>query len=125
VAGSALRNLLEPDRMFTGRLYEDMKCLELRVIEVDTTMTEAGLAGASDESIRTLSGHHLAEAVCAITLKGGCRWLLAVAELNLGRTRQGWRRNGPRIWAHDPRGREGRGFTPLGIPTPARWLLGW
>lgn len=40
----ALRNLLERDRMFTGRLYEETKRLELHVIEVDTTMTEADLA---------------------------------------------------------------------------------
>ena len=46
----ALRNLLERDRMFTGRLYEDTKCLELRVIEVDTTMTEVGLAGRVTEA---------------------------------------------------------------------------
>jgi len=40
----ALRNLLERDRMFTARLYEETKRLELRVIEVDTTMTEDDLA---------------------------------------------------------------------------------
>jgi 2-phosphoglycerate kinase len=40
----ALRNLLERDRMFTERLYEEAKRLELRVIEVDTTMTEDELA---------------------------------------------------------------------------------
>jgi hypothetical protein len=40
----ALRNLLERDRMFTGHLYEETKRLELHVIEVDTTMTEADLA---------------------------------------------------------------------------------
>jgi 2-phosphoglycerate kinase len=40
----ARRNLLERDRMFTGRLYEESKRLELRVIEVDTTMTEDDLA---------------------------------------------------------------------------------
>jgi 2-phosphoglycerate kinase len=39
----ALRNLLERDRMFTERLYEETKRLELRVIEVDTTMTEDDL----------------------------------------------------------------------------------
>ncbi|MFL6145112.1 MAG: hypothetical protein ACJ72N_25010 [Labedaea sp.] len=40
----ALRNLLERDRMFTERLYEETKSLELGVIEVDTTMTEDDLA---------------------------------------------------------------------------------
>lgn len=40
----ALRNLLDRDRMFTGRLYEETKTLELRVIEVDTTTTEDELA---------------------------------------------------------------------------------
>jgi 2-phosphoglycerate kinase len=40
----ALRNLLERDRMFTDRLYEETKRLELHVIEVGTTMTEDALA---------------------------------------------------------------------------------
>ena len=40
----ALRNLLERDRMFTERLYEEAERLELHVIEVDTTMTEDDLA---------------------------------------------------------------------------------
>jgi adenylate kinase family enzyme len=40
----ALRNLLERDRMFTGRIHEETKHLELRVIEVHTTMTEDDLA---------------------------------------------------------------------------------
>lgn len=40
----ALRNLLARDRMFTERLYEETKRLELPVIEVDTTMTEDDLA---------------------------------------------------------------------------------
>jgi hypothetical protein len=40
----ALRNLLERDRMFTERLYEETKRLDLRFIEVDTTMTEDALA---------------------------------------------------------------------------------
>jgi hypothetical protein len=40
----ALRNLLERDRMFTDRLYEETNRLELRAIEVDTTMTEDDLA---------------------------------------------------------------------------------
>ncbi|MFF3444223.1 hypothetical protein [Streptosporangium sp. NPDC002721] len=41
----ALRNLLERDRMFTEHLRERTKSLRLRVIEVDTTMTEDDLAG--------------------------------------------------------------------------------
>jgi len=40
----ALHNLLGRDRMFTARLFEETKRLELRVIEVDTTMTEDDLA---------------------------------------------------------------------------------
>jgi 2-phosphoglycerate kinase len=40
----ALRNLLERDRMFTRRLHDETKRLGLRVIEVDTTVTEADLA---------------------------------------------------------------------------------
>lgn len=40
----ALRNLLERDRMFTDRLYEETKRLDLPAIEVDTTMTEDDLA---------------------------------------------------------------------------------
>jgi 2-phosphoglycerate kinase len=39
----ALRNLLERDRMFTGRIHEEAKRLELHVIEVDDTMTEDDL----------------------------------------------------------------------------------
>jgi 2-phosphoglycerate kinase len=39
----ALHNLLERDRMFTNHLYEESKCLGLRVIEVDTTITEDDL----------------------------------------------------------------------------------
>src|SRR5690606_12743460 len=35
----ALRNLLERDEMFTRRLHEEAKRLELNTIEVDTTMT--------------------------------------------------------------------------------------
>lgn len=41
----ALRNLLERDLMFTDRLCEETKRLGLRVIEVDTTMTEDDVAG--------------------------------------------------------------------------------
>jgi cytidylate kinase len=40
----ALRNLQERDRMFTDRLYKETKRLELRAIEIDTTMTEEDLA---------------------------------------------------------------------------------
>jgi 2-phosphoglycerate kinase len=40
----ALRNLLERDEMFTERLREQAKTLELHVIEVDTTMTQDDLA---------------------------------------------------------------------------------
>ena len=40
----ALGNLLERDRMFTERLREEAQRLELRVIEVDGTVTEDGLA---------------------------------------------------------------------------------
>lgn len=41
----ALRNLLERDRMFTERLHEEAKRLELRIIEAGTTMTGDDLAG--------------------------------------------------------------------------------
>jgi hypothetical protein len=47
----ALRNLLERDRMFTRRLHEETKRLELRAIEVDTTMTEADLAERATEAL--------------------------------------------------------------------------
>jgi 2-phosphoglycerate kinase len=40
---TALRNLLERDRMFTERLYEETRRLDLRVIEVDPSMTEDAL----------------------------------------------------------------------------------
>jgi len=40
----ALRNLLERDAMFTHRLYEEAKLLELNTIEVDPTMTVDDLA---------------------------------------------------------------------------------
>lgn len=40
----ALRNLVERDRMFTDRLYEETKRLELNAIQVDTTVTEEDLA---------------------------------------------------------------------------------
>jgi 2-phosphoglycerate kinase len=41
---TALRNLLERDRMFTERLYEQTRRLDLPVIEVDTNTTEDALA---------------------------------------------------------------------------------
>jgi 2-phosphoglycerate kinase len=47
----ALHNLLERDRMFTERLYEETKSLELRVIEVDPTMTEDDLAERVTEKL--------------------------------------------------------------------------
>jgi 2-phosphoglycerate kinase len=40
----ALRNLLERDRMFTELLAEETRRLELPAIEIDTAMTEEGLA---------------------------------------------------------------------------------
>jgi 2-phosphoglycerate kinase len=40
----ALHNLLERERMFTERLFEEATLLELPVIEIDTTMTEDDLA---------------------------------------------------------------------------------
>jgi hypothetical protein len=39
----ALSNLLERDRLFTERLREETRSLGLRVIEVDTTVTEDDL----------------------------------------------------------------------------------
>lgn len=41
---TALRNLLERDRMFTERLHEQTRRLDVPVIEVDTNMTEDALA---------------------------------------------------------------------------------
>ena len=46
----ALRNLLERDLMFTERLSGEARRLELRVIEVDTAMTEDDLAGQVTEA---------------------------------------------------------------------------
>ena len=46
----ALGNLLERDRMFTERLSGEGRRLELRVIEVDTAMTEDDLAGQVTEA---------------------------------------------------------------------------
>ncbi len=40
----ARRNLLERDRVFIDRLFEETKRLELPVIEIDTTMNECELA---------------------------------------------------------------------------------
>ena len=40
----ALRNLLERDRMFTDSLRDEAARLDVPVIEVDATMTEADLA---------------------------------------------------------------------------------
>jgi 2-phosphoglycerate kinase len=47
----ALRNLLERDRMFTERLYQEARRLDLRVIEVNTTMTEDDLAERVTEAL--------------------------------------------------------------------------
>lgn len=46
----ALRNLLERDRMFTTRLVEETKRLELRAIEVNSLMSEQELAGRVTEA---------------------------------------------------------------------------
>ena len=47
----ALNNLLERDRMFTERLDEETRRLELRVINVDTAMTEDFLTERVMESL--------------------------------------------------------------------------
>ena len=47
----ALRNLLERDAMFTQRLYDETKRLELKTIEVDTTMTEDELTRRTTEAL--------------------------------------------------------------------------
>ncbi|SFP96429.1 Cytidylate kinase [Amycolatopsis arida] len=47
----ALHNLLERDRMFTGRLCAETRRLQLRVIEVDTTMTEDDLSERVTEAL--------------------------------------------------------------------------
>jgi hypothetical protein len=47
----ALRNLLERDAMFTHRLYEEAKRLELNIIEVDPTMTVDDLARRVTEAL--------------------------------------------------------------------------
>ena len=46
----ALDNLLERDRMFTERLREEATSLGLRIIEVDTTMTEEDLTDRVTEA---------------------------------------------------------------------------
>lgn len=46
----ALANLLERDRMFTDHLDQEARRLDLRVIAVDTPMTEAELAGQVAEA---------------------------------------------------------------------------
>jgi 2-phosphoglycerate kinase len=48
----ALRNLLERDEMFTERLHEEAKRLELHIIDVDTTMAEDDLAERVTEALR-------------------------------------------------------------------------
>jgi 2-phosphoglycerate kinase len=47
----ALHNLLERDRMFTERLYDEARRLEVNVIEVDATMTEDDLAASVTEAL--------------------------------------------------------------------------
>jgi 2-phosphoglycerate kinase len=46
----ALGNLLERDRMFTERLHQEARRLDLRVIEIDIPMTEAELADRVTEA---------------------------------------------------------------------------
>ncbi len=46
----ALANLLERDRMFTEHLDQEARSLDLRVIEVGPTMSEAGLAEQVSEA---------------------------------------------------------------------------
>lgn len=54
----ALRNLLERDRMFTERLYEETRTLGLRTIHIDTTMPEDELTERVVEmfALRACSG---------------------------------------------------------------------
>jgi hypothetical protein len=47
----ALDNLLQRDRMFTERLYKEAMDLQLRVVNVDTTMTEDDLADRVTEAL--------------------------------------------------------------------------
>jgi hypothetical protein len=46
----ALGNLLARDQMFTERVRQETRRLDLRVIEVDTAMTEDDLAGRVAEA---------------------------------------------------------------------------
>jgi 2-phosphoglycerate kinase len=50
--GRALRNLLDRDRMFTDRLRNEAKSLDLHVVEVDTTMTEDDLVARVTAAFR-------------------------------------------------------------------------
>jgi cytidylate kinase len=47
----ALSNLLERDAMFTHRLYEEAQRLELKTIDIDSTMTVDELAGRVAEAL--------------------------------------------------------------------------
>jgi hypothetical protein len=47
----ALRNLLERDRMFTERLAEETRRLDLHVVEVNTTITEDDLADQVSQAL--------------------------------------------------------------------------
>ena len=47
----ALRNLLERDRMFTDRLREEMKRLEVTAIEVDSGTAEDELVARASEAL--------------------------------------------------------------------------
>jgi hypothetical protein len=47
----ALGNLLDRDRMFTERLFEEARRLGLRVIDVDAVMSEDGLAERVREAL--------------------------------------------------------------------------
>jgi hypothetical protein len=47
----ALRNLLERDRRFTDRLFEETKRLELPVIEIDTARSEDELVGQVTQAL--------------------------------------------------------------------------
>jgi hypothetical protein len=49
---AAQRNLFERDRMFTDRLSEEVKRLDLPAIEIDTPMTMDDLAGRVTEVFR-------------------------------------------------------------------------
>jgi len=50
--GRALRNLLDRDRMFTERLRDEAKRLDLHIIDVDTTMTEDDLVARVTAAFR-------------------------------------------------------------------------